>query len=104
MRCDKRACQPHHAAGDTLARRSLFVLCGAPLLVTEALLPAILALAMTLSERLDIYEKLMRLDGPIGILLLLWPTLWGLWLASGLPNPWTPRFSCCVVLMRSAIV
>jgi len=42
---------------------------------------------MTLRERLDIYEKLMRLDKPIGILLLLWPTLWGLWLSSrGTPD------------------
>lgn len=37
---------------------------------------------MTLKERLDAYEKLMRLDKPIGILLLLWPALWGLWLAA----------------------
>jgi 4-hydroxybenzoate polyprenyltransferase len=37
---------------------------------------------MTLKERLDAYEKLMRLDKPIGILLLLWPVLWGLWLAA----------------------
>jgi len=36
---------------------------------------------MTLKERLDAYEQLMRLDKPIGILLLLWPVLWGLWLA-----------------------
>ena len=40
-----------------------------------------------LRERIDCYEKLMRLDKPIGILLLLWPTLWGLWLSSqGRPN------------------
>ena len=32
--------------------------------------------------RLDAYEKLIRLDKPVGILLLLWPTLWGLWLAA----------------------
>ena len=59
---------------------------------------------MRLSERLDIYEKLMRLDKPIGILLLLWPTLWGLWLASlGSPNPWIAAvFVLGVVLMRSA--
>jgi len=31
--------------------------------------------------RLDAYERLVRLDRPIGILLLLWPTLWALWLA-----------------------
>ena len=32
-----------------------------------------------LRERIDLYERLMRLDKPIGILLLLWPTLWALW-------------------------
>ncbi len=59
---------------------------------------------MTLTERLDVYEKLMRLDKPIGILLLLWPTLWGVWLSSyGAPNPWvTAIFVLGVVLMRSA--
>ena len=42
---------------------------------------------MTLVERLGVYEQLMRLDKPIGILLLLWPALWGLWLAAyGLPD------------------
>ena len=59
---------------------------------------------MTLKERLDLYEKLMRLDKPIGILLLLWPTLWGLWLSSfGTPNAAvTVVFVLGVVLMRSA--
>ena len=34
------------------------------------------------------YAKLMRLDRPIGIWLLLWPTLWALWLAGeGHPDP-----------------
>lgn len=42
---------------------------------------------LTLKDRLNAYERLMRLDKPIGILLLLWPTLWGLWFASaGLPQ------------------
>jgi 4-hydroxybenzoate polyprenyltransferase len=42
---------------------------------------------MTLSERLKAYERLMRLDKPIGMLLLLWPALWGLWLAAyGVPD------------------
>ena len=42
---------------------------------------------MTLTERLDAYEKLMRLDKPIGALLLLWPALWALWLAKyGIPD------------------
>ena len=34
-----------------------------------------------LIERINHYEKLMRLDRPIGTLLLLWPTLWALWIA-----------------------
>ena len=37
---------------------------------------------LTLRERIDAYEKLLRLDKPIGTLLLLWPTLSALWLAS----------------------
>jgi 4-hydroxybenzoate polyprenyltransferase len=59
---------------------------------------------MTLKERIDIYEKLMRLDKPIGILLLLWPTLWGLWFSSGgSPDPMVVViFVLGVVLMRSA--
>jgi 4-hydroxybenzoate polyprenyltransferase len=59
---------------------------------------------VTLRERLDTYEQLMRLDKPIGILLLLWPTLWGLWLSSyGVPNPGVAViFILGVVLMRSA--
>lgn len=59
---------------------------------------------MTLTERLTHYEKLMRLDKPIGILLLLWPTLWAQWLAGhGHPDAmvlWI--FVLGVVLMRSA--
>ena len=54
--------------------------------------------------RIDLYEKLMRLDKPIGILLLLWPTLWGLWLSGrGAPN-WVVVwiFILGTVLMRSA--
>ena len=46
----------------------------------------------------------MRLDKPIGILLLLWPTLWALWLASrGIPD-WITLliFITGAVLMRSA--
>lgn len=59
---------------------------------------------ITLQERLNIYEQLMRLDKPIGILLLLWPTLWGLWFSShGSPNPGVFLiFLLGVVLMRSA--
>lgn len=50
------------------------------------------------------YLRLLRLDKPIGILLLLWPTLWGLWLAAGGVPPIHILliFSVGVVLMRSA--
>lgn len=58
----------------------------------------------TLAERLAQYERLMRLDKPIGILLLLWPTLWGLWFSSGgRPEPLVLGiFLLGTVLMRSA--
>ena len=35
----------------------------------------------TLRQRLAVYAELMRADKPIGTLLLLWPTLWALWIA-----------------------
>ena len=35
-----------------------------------------------IARRLDAYERLVRLDKPIGTLLLLWPTLWAVWLAA----------------------
>ena len=59
---------------------------------------------MTFKERLDAYEKLMRLDKPIGALLLLWPALWGLWLAKyGIPDyDILLIFVFGVVLTRSA--
>ena len=59
---------------------------------------------MKLTERLNHYEKLMRLDKPIGILLLLWPTLWAQWLASHGQPDWLILwiFVIGVVLMRSA--
>src|SRR5882672_11171808 len=57
-----------------------------------------------LTARLTLYERLMRLDKPIGTLLLLWPTLWALWLASdGRPDGrivWI--FALGTLLMRSA--
>ena len=59
---------------------------------------------MNLSQRLTLYERLTRLDKPIGILLLLWPTLWGLWVASqGKPHVVVlVVFLLGTVLMRSA--
>ncbi|MDF3034934.1 MAG: ubiA [Paucimonas sp.] len=55
-------------------------------------------------NRLSLYIRLVRLDKPVGILLLLWPTLNALWLASdGMPD-WKTLLIFCVgtVLMRSA--
>ena len=54
--------------------------------------------------RLALYAKLVRLDKPIGILLLLWPTLWALWIASdGRPSPYIVLvFVAGTVLMRSS--
>lgn len=51
-----------------------------------------------------LYARLMRIDKPIGTLLLLWPTLWGLWIASnGHPHPAVLIvFVLGTVLMRSA--
>ena len=54
--------------------------------------------------RLALYFKLIRADKPIGILLLLWPTLIALWLASnGKPDPvMLLIFTVGTALMRSA--
>ncbi|HVK52620.1 MAG TPA: 4-hydroxybenzoate octaprenyltransferase [Pseudoxanthomonas sp.] len=55
-------------------------------------------------ERFSQYWKLIRGDRPIGVLLLLWPTWWALWLAAGgLPNAWVLFvFTAGVWLTRSA--
>ncbi len=57
-----------------------------------------------LGRRLDAYERLLRLDKPVGTLLLLWPTLWAVWLAAG-GNPSIEAvaiFGAGTLLMRSA--
>jgi 4-hydroxybenzoate polyprenyltransferase len=57
-----------------------------------------------IAQRLDAYERLVRLDKPIGALLLGWPTLWAVWLASA----GRPRADVLIIfvtgtlLMRSA--
>jgi 4-hydroxybenzoate polyprenyltransferase len=58
----------------------------------------------SLRERLSLYERLMRLDKPIGTLLLLWPTMWALWFAAfGEPSwPLVWLFALGTLLMRSA--
>jgi len=55
-------------------------------------------------DRAKLYWRLARFDRPIGILILLWPTLWALWLASGgSPNlKILTVFVLGVVLMRAA--
>lgn len=55
-------------------------------------------------NRFQLYLRLVRLDKPIGILLLLWPTLIALWLASGGLPDWRLLviFTLGTVLMRSA--
>jgi 4-hydroxybenzoate polyprenyltransferase len=60
--------------------------------------------AAALSVRLKAYGHLIRLDRPIGTLLLLWPTLWALWIASsGRPDAEIfAVFVAGVFLMRSA--
>ena len=60
--------------------------------------------AAQLRHRLWLYAQLVRLDKPIGSLLLLWPTLSALWLASGGVPDWQLLviFSIGTVLMRSA--
>ena len=58
----------------------------------------------TLKDRLPDFIGLMRLDRPIGIWLLLWPTLWAVWVAGdGHPSAQIVLiFTLGVVLMRSA--
>lgn len=61
-------------------------------------------LSAHIKQQLPDYTRLMRLDKPIGILLLLWPTLWALWVAAdGFPQLSNlVIFVLGVVLMRSA--
>ena len=59
---------------------------------------------MSVPSRLKIYSELMRIEKPIGTLLLLWPTLWAWLIASdGYPN-WTIGLLLCLgtFFMRSA--
>ncbi|HMM53660.1 MAG TPA: 4-hydroxybenzoate octaprenyltransferase [Candidatus Desulfobacillus sp.] len=59
---------------------------------------------LSLRQSIDAYGRLMRLDKPIGTLLLLWPTLWAVWIAAD----GAPRldiifiFALGTLLMRSA--
>ena len=53
-----------------------------------------------IARRLDAYERLVRLDKPIGAALLLWPTLWAVWLASG----GTPRPDILIIFVVGTFV
>lgn len=66
--------------------------------------PAAAPRKLTLIQRLDAYERLVRLDRPIGTLLLLWPTLFALWIASyGRPSiVLVLVFALGTLVMRSA--
>lgn len=62
---------------------------------------------MTLARlvaRFDAYKRLVRLDKPVGFMLLMWPTLWGLWIAArGAPGVhFVFIFVIGTILMRSA--
>ncbi len=58
----------------------------------------------TIQSRLSLYSELIRLNRPIGILLLLWPGLWALWVAGEGEPPWwiVLIFIAGTTLMRSA--
>jgi 4-hydroxybenzoate polyprenyltransferase len=62
------------------------------------------SVARTWKQRVDAYERLVRLDKPIGILLLLWPTLAALWLATdGRPAlTLVSVFTAGTIVMRGA--
>ena len=57
-----------------------------------------------MKNKLKHYALMVRLNKPVGILLLLWPTLWALWLASeGQPDlSVLTIFVIGVIVMRSA--
>jgi len=61
-------------------------------------------IAPGLASQLRNYAKLMRIDKPVGVWLLLWPTLWALWLAGeGTPDQGLFLiFVTGVLIMRSA--
>jgi len=83
---NRRVARPHYRLVETAAGRHM------------------LASNEQAASRWSAYARLLRLDRPIGILLLLWPTLWALWLAAGgLPPIGTLAiFVAGVVLTRSA--
>jgi 4-hydroxybenzoate polyprenyltransferase len=61
---------------------------------------------LPMQRRMRDYAQLMRLDRPIGIALLLWPTLWALWIAMrGLPDvPRLPSMRLLLVFIAGTVV
>jgi 4-hydroxybenzoate polyprenyltransferase len=53
-----------------------------------------------LAGRINAYERLVRLDKPVGALLLLWPTLWALWIASA----GVPRYDVLVIFVAGTFL
>ncbi len=51
-------------------------------------------------EKLRLYLRLTRMDRPIGWLLLLWPTLWALWIA----GEGSPQLNILVVFVTGTVV
>jgi len=72
--------------------------------MAEAPAHSLARLGNELAEQARQYGRLMRLDKPVGTWLLLWPTLWGLWIAgAGRPEPRNFLvFVAGVIVMRSA--
>jgi 4-hydroxybenzoate polyprenyltransferase len=70
----------------------------------DSVAPMQAPLGYRIGRRLEEYGLLMRLDRPIGIWLLLWPTLWALWVAgNGRPDPKILLvFVLGTIVMRSA--
>ena len=80
-----------------ISRNYLFIISAKVILACRTHWPAV-------RYRLQQYSFLIRLDRPVGIYLLLWPTLWGLWIAAeGVPDTKVLIvFVLGVILMRSA--
>lgn len=87
-----------------IAVRRLTLIARETWLLTVTFVRSVEARWPVISKRLDLYVQLTRLNRPIGIFLLLWPTLWALWIAAeGVPDYYVLLvFVSGVVLMRSA--
>ncbi len=62
-----------------------------------------IAKSAPISQRLPAFWQLMRFDRPIGTLLLLWPTLWALWLAAKTQQQLMPDWDVLVIFILGVI-